>query len=107
LDIGPGAFLAQKCLLVGFWLLILVVHKNFRFARMGLYASLAVYVILMLVHFAILALGIEPPSAEELAEAAVEQDHAAAETDPTLAPALPDNSHDRMAVRKADPSTTE
>ena len=39
LDIGPGAFLAQKCLVVGFWLLILLVHKNFRFARNGLHAS--------------------------------------------------------------------
>ena len=61
LDIGPGAFLAQKCLVVGFWLLLLLVHKNFRFARVGLYASLAAYAVLMAVHFAIIALGIEPP----------------------------------------------
>lgn len=61
LDIGPGAFLAQKCLVVGFWLLILLVHKNFRFARIGLYASLAVYAVLMLVHFGIIAFGVEPP----------------------------------------------
>ena len=61
LDIGPGAFLAQKCLVVGFWLLLLLVHKNFRFARIGLYASLAVYAVLMLVHFGIVAFGVEPP----------------------------------------------
>jgi len=65
LDIGPGAFLAQKCLVVGFWLLILLVHKNFRFARAGLYASLAVYAVLMAVHLAIIALGIEPPKQVE------------------------------------------
>jgi len=67
LDIGPGAFLAQKCLLVGFWLLILVVHKNFRFARVGLYATLVVYAVLMLVHFSIIAFGIEPPKDDDLA----------------------------------------
>jgi hypothetical protein len=68
LDIGPGAFLVQKCLVVGFWLLLLVVHKNFRFARSGLYATLVVYGILMLVHFSIILFDIEPPS-EEVAEA--------------------------------------
>ena len=35
LDIGPGAFLVQKCFVVGAWLLLLLVHKNFRFARIG------------------------------------------------------------------------
>jgi len=64
LDLGPWAFLAQKCLVVGFWLILLLVHKNFRFARIGLYASLAVYALLLLLHFAILALGIEPPKPE-------------------------------------------
>lgn len=61
LDIGPAAFLAQKCLVVGFWLILLLVHKNFRFARVGLYASLAVYALLLIVHFRIVALDIEPP----------------------------------------------
>lgn len=70
LDIGPGAFLAQKCLVVGFWLLILLVHKNFRFARAGLYASLAVYAVLMAVHLAIIALGIEPPKQVEVTASA-------------------------------------
>jgi hypothetical protein len=60
LDIGPGAFLVQKCIVVGIWLVILLVHKNFRFARIGLYASLVVYAVLMIVHFGIIALGISP-----------------------------------------------
>lgn len=60
LDIGPGAFLIQKCLVVGFWLVILLVHKNFRFARIGLYASLAVYATLLITHFAIIAFDIQP-----------------------------------------------
>lgn len=61
LDIGPSAFLIQKCLVVGGWLILLLAHKNFRFARLGLYASLAVYSALLLVHFGILYFGIEPP----------------------------------------------
>ena len=61
LDIGPTAFLVQKCLVVGFWLVILLAHKNFRFAKLGLYASLVVYAMLMIVHFSIIALKIEPP----------------------------------------------
>lgn len=60
LDIGPAAFLLQKCLVVGFWLLLLLVHKNFRFARLGLYASLVVYSALLIVHFGIVALDVEP-----------------------------------------------
>lgn len=60
LDIGPGAFIIQKCFIVGIWLVVLVVHKNFRFARVGLYAALAVYSLLMVVHFSIIALGITP-----------------------------------------------
>jgi hypothetical protein len=60
LDIGPWAFLGQKCLVVGLWLVILVVHKNFRMARIGLYSALFVYGMLMILHFGIIALGIEP-----------------------------------------------
>ena len=65
LDISPTAFIIQKTFVVGFWLLVLLVHKNFRFARVGLYASLAVYALLMCVHFGIIALGIEPPRTYE------------------------------------------
>ena len=61
LDIGPGAFLVQKCILVGFWLVILTMHKNFRFAKLGLYASLAIYSLLMALHFSIIAFDIPPP----------------------------------------------
>lgn len=61
LDIGPWAFLLHKCAVVGLWLVVLLVHKNFRFARIGLYASLAAYVVLMLVHFGIIASGVQPP----------------------------------------------
>jgi hypothetical protein len=61
LDIGPDAFLIQKCIVVGMWLLVLIAHKNFRFARLGIYASLVVYALLLIVHFGIIALGIEPP----------------------------------------------
>lgn len=68
LDIGPWAFLAQKCLVVGFWLILLVVHKNFRFARIGLYASFVIYAVLLLVHFGIIAFGIDPPTANDLKE---------------------------------------
>ena len=72
LDIGPGAFLVQKCIVVGIWLLILLIHKNFRLARIGLYASLVVYALLMLVHFGIIVLGIEPPPPSEAANDASE-----------------------------------
>lgn len=62
LDVGPAAFLVQKCLVVGFWLILLLVHKNFRFAKIGLHASLAVYSVLLIFHFGIVALGIDPPA---------------------------------------------
>jgi hypothetical protein len=62
LDIGPGAFLIQKCIVVGIWLVALLVHKNFRFARIGLYISLVAYAALMLVHFGIIAFAIDPPN---------------------------------------------
>lgn len=62
LDIGPVAFLLQKCLVVGFWLILLLVHKNFRFAKLGLYASLAVYSLLAVLHFGIVAFDVKPPA---------------------------------------------
>jgi len=68
IEIGPGAFLIQKCIVVGAWLVVLLVHKNFRFARIGLYGSLVVYAVLMLVHFGIIALGIEPPDSSDLTD---------------------------------------
>lgn len=68
LDIGPGAFVIQKCIVVGIWLVILLVHKNFRFARIGLYTSLVAYAVLMIIHFTIIALDIEPPVPHDAAK---------------------------------------
>lgn len=67
LDLGPMAFIAQKCIVVAFWLVLLLVHKNFRFAKLGLYGLLVVYSLLFVVHFSIVALGIEPPRFDEAA----------------------------------------
>lgn len=92
LDIGPAAFLAQKCLVVGFWLVLLLVHKNFRFARIGLYATLVVYSLLLIVHFGILAFGVEPPRSEEVAQSEwiqqrmAEAGYERARTAPVLSP---------------------
>ncbi|MCA9501594.1 MAG: hypothetical protein H6748_13000 [Spirochaetaceae bacterium] len=66
LDIGPYAFLAQKCLVVGFWLVLLLVHKNYRLARIGLYASLAIYGTLLIVHFGIIAFDVQPPPQDDV-----------------------------------------
>jgi hypothetical protein len=75
LDIGPNAFLLQKCIVVGIWLVVLLVHKNFRFARIGIYVSLAAYAGLMLVHFGIIASGIDPlPSQPDTRPQAVLED---------------------------------
>ena len=50
LEIGNSAFLVQKCLIVGLWLVLLLVHKNFRIARVGLWALTGVYSLLLLYH---------------------------------------------------------
>ena len=50
LAISDGAFLAQKCFVVGAWLLFLTVHKNFRFARIGLHSLLALYSGVLIYH---------------------------------------------------------
>jgi len=62
LDLGPGAFLFQKCVLAGFWLVVLTVHKNFRLARAGLYSLLAIYVLLLLYHLLLFFLGEPVPA---------------------------------------------
>jgi hypothetical protein len=58
LQAGDASFLFEKCFLVGFWLVLLIVHKNFRLARIGLWLLLAAYsalfgwhVLLHYVHF--------------------------------------------------------
>ena len=60
LELGVGPFLVQKCFIVGGSLLLLVVHKNFRLARIGLRSLATVYSLLILYHFALLASGIDP-----------------------------------------------
>ena len=75
LEIGVGPFLIQKCLVVGAWLLLLVIHKNFRIARLGLWSLAGIYSLLILYHFALIASGVDPqhrrphPEAHALEEA--------------------------------------
>jgi hypothetical protein len=60
LEIGDSAFLIQKCIVVGLWLIVLIVHKNFRIARIGLWSLLALYSLLLIYHF-LLQAGFGPP----------------------------------------------
>jgi len=60
LEMGEGAFLLQKCIVVGIWLVILLIHKNFRLARIGLYSLAAVYTLVILGHFALMTSGVDP-----------------------------------------------
>ena len=50
LGFGQVPFLGLKCLAVGAWLLILMIHKNFTLARMGLWALLVFYSFLFAYH---------------------------------------------------------
>lgn len=61
-------FLLQKCVVVGLWLVILVVHKNFRIARYGLWGALALYTGILFYHFALQAGGPPPPPPIEFGE---------------------------------------
>ncbi len=54
-------FIFQKCVVVGLWILILVIHKNFRIARFGLWGALVLYAGILLYHFSLQATG-PPPS---------------------------------------------
>lgn len=60
LEQGDGLFLVQKCFVVSIWLLLLVVHKNFRVARLGLWSLAAIYSLLILYHFALIGSGVDP-----------------------------------------------
>ena len=51
LAVSSHAFLAQKCAIVALWLLFLMVHKNFRVARYGLWSLLALYSGVLVYHF--------------------------------------------------------
>ncbi len=53
-------FLLQKCVVVGFWLVILVIHKNFRIARIGLWAALILYALILIYHFVLQSMGPPP-----------------------------------------------
>ena len=50
LSISDLTFLLQKCFVVGTWLVFLTVHKNFRFARIGLRALLVLYLGVLAYH---------------------------------------------------------
>lgn len=82
LELGVHAFLIQKCLVVGLWLLLLLVHKNFRLARIGLWSALGVYSLLILYHFALIASGVDPAarSREAAAQAEAQADKRLEET---------------------------
>ncbi|MCH2187919.1 DUF5658 family protein [Myxococcota bacterium] len=58
LELGNSAFLVQKCLIVGIWLILLLVHKNFVIARVGLWVLAAVYSLLMIYHVALVLFGV-------------------------------------------------
>lgn len=60
LELGDGFFLAQKCFVVGIWLIVLTVHKNFRLAQIGLYCLAAVYSLLLVGHIALITQGADP-----------------------------------------------
>lgn len=60
LELGDGFFLAQKCFMVGIWLIFLTVHKNFRLARVGLYSLAALYFLLLVGHVALVTQDVDP-----------------------------------------------
>lgn len=62
---GDSVFLFQKCFVAGLWLLVLLVHKNFRIARIGLWVLLVVYGALAGYH-AFLAAFAEPVAVSSL-----------------------------------------
>ena len=53
-------FLLQKCVVVGLWLVILIVHKNFKVARLGLWGAFILYTGILFYHFGLQA-GPPPP----------------------------------------------
>lgn len=73
LEMGESAFILQKCFVVGIWLIILLIHKNFRLARIGLYSLAAVYTVVILGHFALMASGVDPTQPIEITLPASEE----------------------------------
>ena len=66
LEMGEEVFLVQKCIVVGIWLIVLLVHKNFRLARIGLYSLAGVYTLLVIGHFALITGDIDPQKPIEI-----------------------------------------
>jgi hypothetical protein len=60
LDSSDLLFLLQKCLVVGLWLVILVIHKNFSIARIGLWGAFILYAGILLYHFFLQSYGPPP-----------------------------------------------
>ncbi len=60
LDMGQEAFLLQKCIVVGIWLIVLLIHKNFRLARIGLYSLAGIYTLIIATHFVLMAGDVDP-----------------------------------------------
>jgi len=60
LEEGDYVFLIQKCLVVGLWLVFLMIHKNFRFAKIGLWSLATFYALVILYHFVLIASGVDP-----------------------------------------------
>jgi hypothetical protein len=58
---GDFVFLGQKCLVVGLWLIVLVVHKNFQLARAGLWLLLALYGGIFVYHIFLQLVGVPMP----------------------------------------------
>jgi len=56
LGTGRVGFVSSKSVLISMALLVLCVHKNFRMARLGLWASIAMYTALAGYHLVLLAL---------------------------------------------------
>lgn len=67
LEHGDYPFLIQKCVVVGIWLIVLTVHKNFRVARLGLWSLLLLYTVLLVYHFFLQA-DLGPPPQPQPAE---------------------------------------
>ncbi len=60
-------FLIEKCLVVGVWLIVLLIHKNFRIARWGLWGGLVLYAGVVFYHFMLLSAGPPPMISPEIA----------------------------------------
>jgi hypothetical protein len=60
IELGDGVFLAQKCFVVGLWLLVLTVHKNFQIAKYGMWVFFGLYSALLFYHVYLQAAGVSP-----------------------------------------------